>query len=1318
MTMKRTCILSILISIIPFAVLAQAPEIGRIAIYADSFRTTSEVDVPEPFTPFDIYIFCQPGENGMNCAEFALESSTSSMVISSNEWHPGLSVVLGDLASGVSACFLECQTDWVCINRVTMLNTIAGPASIEIVRHPFVGYYQFANCLENRPIEPVFIGPGLCINSSCPPDTDPPVPVSIDIEDDSHLTLYFDEKVFEPDAVNPARYTIYTTDGTEDTIPVNFALLQGEEDRVWMVLGELLADAPYTLEIIGLRDVAGNAPVPGTGIAFHGFDTTPPTLEYVYAPDEYTAMLVFSEAVTEASAEDLSNYTFGCQGAGCTVTPQPVSAVLQPDGRSVAVAIDYPMAQDAVYQVRVEGITDLAGHVLVGAVVFQFLPPDSFPPYIAEVSITADTAFVLLWNETLDPVTAEDLANYSFSRDGPPAEPMTLTSTHLVSGIYLRLGFEPAIDSEAEYTLYVSGVMDTSMNVMLPDTVHIIPLDSIPPLLVNAECLGLLDIDLTFSEPIDPSMTGSTSFFQVCPLGNPETLLDISDISCHLDCSVVRLHLAENLTAGADYTVRVTHIRDLAGNSIPSQQRDFTCYDVYPPEVIEIFLSDPISPNIRFTEAVNNAALETANYTLFEAADSTALVDITSAALYDGRTRVVLKAASPLALGEMYTLKMNGIEDLAGNLIDPDTSWTFAADDIVGPVLINRTVTSDSIVHLEFHEKLDPVTAGDIAKYAVVEAGDTSARLPLQSATLDPTGMIVDLEIDGQGVIGRLYVAWIMGVADISGNALYTASSAFQFIDDIPPRVLSAEGVSSRHVLVYFNEQVTRVTTEEENNYRLYPAGDPEAEIDVFRAERQPDRMMARLVLSTDMVQDTDYTLEVSGVMDLAGHIMEPGSVDFHFLDVSAPVILNVSLVNPTRLSIDFSEPVDSVTASDAGNYSVYLSSNASQQISVTSIDWMTDEVRLNLASEPTPNVHYTVRIDGVEDRFGNACSELIGSFIYYVYVPSTKIYLYADDGRYSQEVDAGMYQPFRIYVWVEPGDNGVYGVEYALSLPETYFMTGVTLNPVYVSVALGDPYGGHSVALSMCANSWFWVDYIDCICINPDNQELVWVQPHPDVEVVQIASCLEGHPIEAVTATYPLLINGVYVGTLLDSWATSFSRGGIELTWSILDTGYTPEFEVSRTLDGVEVWKQLDGGMIRGDGRRYTMFDSDLEFGRSYRYRVYCIDAEGRKVLFETDAVATPVMPMALHQNSPNPFNPATSIGFYLPQPGHVRLEIFDVNGRLVNILVDGHYTSGEHSIEWEGLDRGGSSVSSGVYFYRLIAGKESLSRKMVLLR
>lgn len=90
-----------------------------------------------------------------------------------------------------------------------------------------------------------------------------------------------------------------------------------------------------------------------------------------------------------------------------------------------------------------------------------------------------------------------------------------------------------------------------------------------------------------------------------------------------------------------------------------------------------------------------------------------------------------------------------------------------------------------------------------------------------------------------------------------------------------------------------------------------------------------------------------------------------------------------------------------------------------------------------------------------------------------------------------------------------------------------------------------------------------------------------------------------------------------------------------------------------------------------------------------------------------------------ALLQNYPNPFNPSTTIGFSVSQSGPVMLEIYDLAGRHVRTLFGGDVAAGRYTAQWDGRDDRGSAVSSGVYFYRLRAGANSVaSRKMLLTK
>jgi len=90
----------------------------------------------------------------------------------------------------------------------------------------------------------------------------------------------------------------------------------------------------------------------------------------------------------------------------------------------------------------------------------------------------------------------------------------------------------------------------------------------------------------------------------------------------------------------------------------------------------------------------------------------------------------------------------------------------------------------------------------------------------------------------------------------------------------------------------------------------------------------------------------------------------------------------------------------------------------------------------------------------------------------------------------------------------------------------------------------------------------------------------------------------------------------------------------------------------------------------------------------------------------------------VVLEQNYPNPFNPTTQIRFYLPSEANVALTVYNVAGQEVRTLANDMLPVGEHVVTWDGRDNVGNTVSTGVYFYKLISGNTTHIRKMVMLK
>jgi hypothetical protein len=100
------------------------------------------------------------------------------------------------------------------------------------------------------------------------------------------------------------------------------------------------------------------------------------------------------------------------------------------------------------------------------------------------------------------------------------------------------------------------------------------------------------------------------------------------------------------------------------------------------------------------------------------------------------------------------------------------------------------------------------------------------------------------------------------------------------------------------------------------------------------------------------------------------------------------------------------------------------------------------------------------------------------------------------------------------------------------------------------------------------------------------------------------------------------------------------------------------------------------------------------------------------------TDVTLSAPPSFRLHPNTPNPFNPVTTVRFDLARAGPTRLLVYDVAGRAIRTLLDAPLGPGSHQATWDGKDARGRDAGSGVYLLRLESGEERATGKMVLLR
>ncbi len=240
------------------------------------------------------------------------------------------------------------------------------------------------------------------------------------------------------------------------------------------------------------------------------------------------------------------------------------------------------------------------------------------------------------------------------------------------------------------------------------------------------------------------------------------------------------------------------------------------------------------------------------------------------------------------------------------------------------------------------------------------------------------------------------------------------------------------------------------------------------------------------------------------------------------------------------------------------------------------------------------------------------------------------------------------------------------------------------------------------------------WGDYSG-LALDPMDEVTFWVY---NEYAMTRGTLLGGSPEDGRWATRwgSFILGCPPVAVAITGFEARSFAGGVELTGSFATDSDQLRVNIYRS-GGTQAEAIRYKSIELVDNNQFRYVDTNVQPGESYRYYIGVVDKDG-EFLSPTMEVVIPLNEAALLQNEPNPFNPVTTISFMMPSAQHARLAVYDASGKLVRTLVDGVTGYGTHRVEWDGTDNLGNSVGSGVYFYRLEAGKFQQARKMVLLK
>jgi lysophospholipase L1-like esterase len=194
-----------------------------------------------------------------------------------------------------------------------------------------------------------------------------------------------------------------------------------------------------------------------------------------------------------------------------------------------------------------------------------------------------------------------------------------------------------------------------------------------------------------------------------------------------------------------------------------------------------------------------------------------------------------------------------------------------------------------------------------------------------------------------------------------------------------------------------------------------------------------------------------------------------------------------------------------------------------------------------------------------------------------------------------------------------------------------------------------------------------------------------------------------------------------IKVPVALASFTANVGDGdGVKLSWVTGSEINNVGFNILRSLAARDRYTKLNDKLILANREgRYTFIDKNAEAGARYYYKLEALDTRGNVTTHGPImvSVAAPTT-FELSQNYPNPFNPTTNIKYQLPQAVQVSLTIYNMLGQEVRKLVNTQQPAGYHTVVWDGRDKSGRLVPSGVYHYRLQAGSFTMTKRMLMTK
>lgn len=455
-------------------------------------------------------------------------------------------------------------------------------------------------------------------------------------------------------------------------------------------------------------------------------------------------------------------------------------------------------------------------------------------------------------------------------------------------------------------------------------------------------------------------------------------------------------------TAGTVYTVSVLNVADIARNAIKTALTSSFAGKAADKDAISAVTPSSYSNTqvlVLFTDASNvdpTTATTLANYTIagltptaakfIATADDAATYGL-NAATYVNKA-VVLTTPAQTA-GTVYTLSVNGVADVVGNVMTVAKSATFAgkAADKTAPTLTSAAPYNNTKVVVNFNDtaNLDPTSAANVANYTIAGLTPTAAQLittTTDAATYAGSTVYKSVVLTTPAqTAGTVYTLSVLGVADVNGNAITTAKTttfAGKGVDTVKPTIVSTTAKAGNLVDVVFSKSLDKASAETLTNYSISTLGYP--------VSATYNSTTKTVTLATAVqTSGTIYTMTVNGVTDTSGNVIVTDTQKtFAGIGTAqdAPALSSVTALDNSRIKVVFNKAVTGGSGPLAiGDFTLYkgttdttLSSNVDVVLKSTNTAGTEYIIYVGTAAgdKLTADV-YTLKVkDTVKDLGGN----------------------------------------------------------------------------------------------------------------------------------------------------------------------------------------------------------------------------------------------------------------------------------------------------------------------------------------------------------